>query len=87
MSDLFIHPHVQDFTGDKYELINLTMRWAKTLKSRGSAEPMQTLIEKALMDLVEKRITAEEILAVPAPVEVKTEEVVDLLPVIDAKPG
>ena len=85
--DLFIHPHVLDFTGDKYQLITLTMRWAKTLKSRGSSEPMQALIEKSLMDLVEKRITAEEIMATPVPVVEKKDEVADVLPIVSDKPG
>src|SRR5882672_3142277 len=62
MYDLFLDPKVLDYSADRYELILYTLRWARTLKGRGSPEPMQELIEKALKDLVEGRITKEEIL-------------------------
>jgi hypothetical protein len=86
MADLFLHPKVLDYQGDKYQLIQLTMRWARTLKSRGTAEPIQSLIEKALLDLVENRITPEEILAVPAPVEQPKEETVDVAALVEDIP-
>src|SRR5262245_18762762 len=73
MTDLFLDPKVLDYTGDKYDLILLTLRWARAMKSKGTPETMPVLIEKALKDIVEKKISAEEILAnkivEPAPVE------------------
>ena len=62
MYDLFLDPKVLDYSQDRYELILYTLRWARTLKGRGSPEPMQVLIEKSLKDIVEGRITKEEIL-------------------------
>lgn len=81
--DLFVHPKVLDYQGDKYQLITLAMRWARITKSKGTPEPLQSLIEKALVDIVEKRVTPEEILAVPAPVEPPKEEAIDPLVVAD----
>jgi len=72
MTDLFLDPKVLDYTGDKYDLILNTLRWARAMKSKGTPESMPVLIEKALKDIVEKRITIEEIMAnkiVEAPVE------------------
>jgi hypothetical protein len=63
MYDLFLDQKVLDYNADRYELILYTLRWARTLKGKGSAEPMQELIEKALKDIVEGRITKEEILS------------------------
>jgi DNA-directed RNA polymerase subunit K/omega len=74
MYDLFLDPKVLDYSEDRYELILYTLRWARALKGKGSPEPMQDLIEKALKDIVEGRITKEEILStktVAAPVVVE----------------
>jgi hypothetical protein len=71
MYDLFLDQKVLDYDADRYELILNTLRWARALKSKGSPEPMQELIEKSLKDIVEKRITKEEIMntkVVEAPV-------------------
>jgi len=87
MVDLFLQPKVLDYTGDKYELIRLTMRWARTLKARGTAEPMQSLIEKALSDIIDGKITSEEIMATPAPVIEKPKEPADLIATIEDIPG
>lgn len=87
MSDLYQMPKVLDFKGDKYELIRLTMRWARTLKARGTPEPMQSLINKALSDLLDGKITSEEIMATPAPVIEKSEELPDIVSVIEDGPG
>src|SRR4051812_42065056 len=62
MADLFLDPKVLNYQADRYELINMTLRWARALKAKGSPEPMQDLIEKALKDIVENRITKEEIM-------------------------
>jgi hypothetical protein len=62
MHDLFLDPKVLDYNADRYELILYTLRWARSMKSKGSPEPMQQLIEKALKDIVENRITKEEIM-------------------------
>jgi len=86
MADLFLHPKVLDYKGDKYELIRLTMRWARTLKSRGTPEPMQSLIEKSLSDLVDNKITAAEILAAPVP-EAPKNEIPDVVSAIEDGPG
>jgi len=73
MADLFLDPKVLDFQGDRYQLILYTMRWARALKSKGSPEPMPALIERALREIVEGKISTEEIMAnkvaAPAPVE------------------
>ena len=70
MTDLFLDPKVLNYSADRYELILLTLRWARQLKARGAPEPMIELIEKALKDLVEQRVTKEEILANKAVAEV-----------------
>ena len=63
MTDLFLDPKVMDYSDDRYQLILLTLRWARQLKAKGDPAPMQELIEKALKDLVEKRVTPEEIMS------------------------
>jgi hypothetical protein len=85
--DLFLHPKVLDYQGDKYQLIRLSMRWARILKARGTAEPLQSLVDKTLVDIVEGRLTSEEILAIPAPVEAPKEETPDVIAVVDDRPG
>jgi hypothetical protein len=62
---------VLDYSADRYELILYTLRWARSMKGKGSPEPMQELIEKALKDIVEGRITKEDILTTK-PVEAPT---------------
>lgn len=85
--DMFLHPKVLDYQGDKYELIRLAMRWARTLKARGTPEPLQSLVDKSLIELVEGRLSADEVMAVPAPVEPAKEETPDVASVIDDGPG
>ncbi|HVO32291.1 MAG TPA: hypothetical protein VMU17_00145 [Elusimicrobiota bacterium] len=74
MTDLFLDPKVLDFSGDKYQLILHTLRWARAMKAKGSPEPMPALIEAALRDIVEKKVTAEEIMANKIVAPVETEE-------------
>ena len=62
MTDLFLDPKVLNYDKDRYELILLTLRWARALKAKGSAEPMQELIEKSLKDIVENRVSKEDIM-------------------------
>ena len=62
MDYLFLDPKVLNYDKDRYELILNTLRWARSLKAKGSPEPMQELIEKSLKDIVENRITREEIM-------------------------
>ncbi len=73
MSDLFLEPKVLNYQADKYQLILLTLRWARALKAKGTPETMPVLIEKALREIVEGRVTKEEILAnklaAPPPVD------------------
>lgn len=33
MADLFLDPKVLNYSGDKYQLILLTLQWAKALKA------------------------------------------------------
>src|SRR5437764_171212 len=63
MADLFLDPKVLDYSDDKYQLILYSLRWARAMKAKGSPTPMNELIEKALRDLVEGKITKEEIMA------------------------
>jgi DNA-directed RNA polymerase subunit K/omega len=86
MTDLFLDPKVLNYQKDKYELIILTLRWARAMKSKGSPETMPVLVEKALRDIVDNKITKEEILAnkiiEPAP----TEELPSVVSVADEGP-
>ena len=71
MAELFLDPKVLNYSADKYELILMTLRWARAMKSKGTPEPMPVLIERALKDIVENRVTIAEIMAnkiVEAPV-------------------
>src|SRR5882762_331323 len=61
MVDLFLDPKVLNYSADRYELILNTLRWARVLKGKGAPEPMQELIEKALKDIVDNKVTPEEI--------------------------
>ena len=86
MVDLFLDPKVLNYDADRYELILHTLRWARVLKGKGAPEPMQELIEKALKDIVENKVTKEEITnakAVEAPVV--TEESPAVVAIADEK--
>jgi hypothetical protein len=74
MTDLFLEPNVMNYTGDKYQLIHLSLRWGRALKAKGTPTPLAMLVEQALRDIVEGRVTAEEIMAAHAPVEVPSTE-------------
>jgi hypothetical protein len=87
MADLFLDPKVLNYQQDKYQLILLTLRWAKTLKAKGSPEPMAALVERALKDIVDGKVTKEEILANQLPVEAPTEEVPSIVSVAEEGPG
>ena len=63
MVDLFLDPKVLNYSSDRYELILMTLRWARAMKGKGTPEPMPVLVEKALKDIVENKVTIEEILA------------------------
>src|SRR5437879_4474094 len=69
MTDLFLDPKVLNYSQDRYELILYTLRWARILKARGSPQPLIELMEKALSDIVEERVTKEEILSNKPPAE------------------
>jgi len=83
MTDLFLDPKVLNYSADRYELILLTLRWARAMKAKGSPEPMAALIEKALRDLVENRVTKEEIMANKAAVPPPAEDVPAVVSVAD----
>src|SRR5260221_14758436 len=75
MTDLFLEPKVLDYSLDRYELILMTLRWARAMKAKGSPDPMPVLVERALADIVENRVAPEEIMANKVPAEVVAEEV------------
>ena len=96
MVDLFLDPKVLNYSADKYELILMTLRWARAMKAKGTPEPMPVLVEKALKDIVENKVTIAEIMAnkiveeappveVPAVVSVAGEGKVELA--ADDKPA
>ena len=68
MTDLFLDPKVLNFSADRYELILLALRRARQVKAKNAPEPMQELIERALKDIVEGRVTREEIMTQKVPV-------------------
>jgi DNA-directed RNA polymerase subunit K/omega len=91
MTDLFLDPKVLDYSTDRYQLILMTLKWARAMKAKGTPEPMPVLVEKALKDIVENKVTIEEIMAnklasepaveeVPAVVSVAGEGKVELAP-------
>lgn len=75
MADLFLDPKVLNYSADKYELILMTLRWARAMKSKGTPEPMPVLVEKALKDIVENRVTIAEIMANKITAEAPVEDV------------
>src|SRR5260221_48410 len=75
MADLFLDPKVLDYSADKYELILMTLRWARAMKAKGTPEPMPVLVEKALKDIVENKVTIAEIMANKLTVEPVAEEI------------
>jgi DNA-directed RNA polymerase subunit K/omega len=83
MTDLFLEDKVLNYSQDRYQLILLTLRWARAMKAKGSAEPMQALIETALRDIVEGKITKEEILANKLPPPVPVEEIPSIVSVAE----
>jgi DNA-directed RNA polymerase subunit K/omega len=74
MVDLFLDPKVLNYSSDRYELILMTLRWARAMKAKGSPDPMPVLVEKALKDIVENKVTMEEIMANKLVVEAPAEE-------------
>jgi DNA-directed RNA polymerase subunit K/omega len=87
MTELFLDPKVMNYQGDKYELINLTLRWAKTLKAKGSPEPMAALVDRALKEIVENKVTKEEIMAIKLPEPAPAEETPSIVSVAEEGPG
>jgi hypothetical protein len=75
MVDLFLDPKVLNYSTDKYQLILLTLRWARAMKAKGAPEPMPVLVERALKDIVENKVTEEEILSNKIAVEPPAEDV------------
>jgi hypothetical protein len=82
MDYLFLDPKVLNYSADRYQLILYTMRWARAMKSKGSPDPMPVLIERALKDIVEGRVTPEEIMANKA-AEAPKADVPAVVPVAD----
>src|SRR5271169_5783201 len=98
MADLFLDPKVLNYSADKYQLIQMTLRWARAMKAKGSPDPMPVLVERALKDIVENKVTIEEIMAnkvvveapaedVPAVVSVAGEGKAELAPDLDEDEG
>jgi len=75
MADLFLDPKVLNYSADKYQLIQMTLRWARAMKAKGTPEPMPVLVEKALKDIVENKVTIEEIMANKVVAEPVAEEI------------
>ena len=63
MADLFLDPKVLNYSGDKYLLIVCVLRWARAMKAKGTPETMPVLIEKALRDLLDGKVTQEEVMS------------------------
>jgi DNA-directed RNA polymerase subunit K/omega len=91
MTDLFLEPKVLDYSLDRYQLILMTLKWARAMKAKGTPEPMPVLVERALRDIVENKVSIEEIMAnkpsvepvaaeTPAVVSVAGEGKLDLSP-------
>src|SRR5215467_10946358 len=74
MVDLFLDPKVLDYSTDRYQLILMTLKWARAMKAKGTPEPMPVLVEKALKDIVENKITIAEIMANKVVLETPAEE-------------
>jgi len=88
MTDVFLEPRVLNYTGDKYELILLSLRWGRAQKAKGTPEPLQSLVEKSLRDIVEGRVTKAEILAAHAPApQPIDDELPVVVSVVDDGPG
>src|SRR5450631_2694387 len=63
MDYLFLDPKVLNYSEDKYDLILMTLRWARAMKAKGSPDPMPVLVERALKDIVDNKVTIAEIMA------------------------
>jgi DNA-directed RNA polymerase subunit K/omega len=87
MAELFLDPKVLNYPHDKFQLILLTLRWAKALKAKGSPEPMANLVERALRDIVDGKVTKEEILSNKLPQPAPVEEIPSIVSVAEAGPG
>ena len=75
MVDLFLDPKVLNYSADKYELILMTLRWARAMKAKGTPDPMPVLVERALKDIVENKVTIAEIMANKLVVEPPVDDV------------
>jgi len=75
MADLFLDPKVLNYSADRYQLILMTLKWARAMKAKGTPEPMPVLVERALKDIVENKVTIEEIMANKTVVEPVAEEI------------
>ena len=95
MADLFLEPKVLDYSLDRYELILMTLKWARAMKAKGTPDPMPVLVERALREIVDGKVTIEEIKAnktavepvvedIPAVVSVAGEGKVELAPDIES---
>ena len=75
MTDLFLEPKVLDYSADRYQLILMTLKWARAMKAKGTPDPMPVLVERALRDIVDNKVTVEEIEANKTAAEPVVEEV------------
>src|SRR5437660_6560446 len=78
MADLFLEPKVLNYSTDRYQLILMTLKWARALKAKGTPEPMPVLVERALKDIVENRVSMEEVKAN----KLNTEPVAEAVPAV-----
>src|ERR1700687_6161232 len=75
MTDLFLDPKVLNYSSDRYELILMTLKWARAMKAKGTPDPMPVLVERALRDIVDNKVTIAEIMANKSAVEPVAEDV------------
>ena len=75
MADLFLEPKVLDYSLDRYELILMTLKWARAMKAKGTPDPMPVLVERALREIVDGKVTIEEIKANKTAVEPVVEDI------------
>jgi len=75
MVDLFLDPKVLNYSADRYELILMTLKWARAMKAKGTPEPMPVLVERALRDIVDNKVTIAEIMANKTVIEAPVEDI------------
>jgi hypothetical protein len=77
MAELFLDPKVLNYSADKYELILMTLRWARAMKSKVT-----------IAEIMANKIVAEPVVDdIPAVVSVAGEGKAELAPDTDEDEG